>query len=142
MRRFIITSNKFNGQTELVYNSAGVLCLIDMLQAEMDATTINRFKDAVPNTIEALMSGSSFSKATTVVEVDFKITFEMFWHRYDKKINRKRCEPLWEKLSKPKQVAAWAGIDMYNKFLQVNNWRKKADPETYLRNEMWENEWK
>jgi hypothetical protein len=66
----------------------------------------------------------------------------MFWQRYDKKINRKRCEPLWEKLSKPKQVAAWAGIDAYNKFLQANSWRKKADPETYLRNEMWENEWK
>jgi hypothetical protein len=66
----------------------------------------------------------------------------MFWQLYDKKINRKRCEPLWDKLSKNKQVAAWAGINAYNKFLQANSWRKKADPESYLKNEMWENEWK
>jgi hypothetical protein len=112
------------------------------MQAGMDAATVYHFKNAIPPTIGHLVGGNAFSKNTTVVEVDFVITFEMFWQRYDKKINRKRCEPLWEKLSKPKQVAAWAGIDAYNKFLQANSWRKKADPETYLRNEMWENEWK
>lgn len=142
MRRFIITSPKFKGQAELIYNDEGVLCLVDLMQAGMDAATVHHFKNAAPPTIDHLVGGSAFTKSTTVVEVDFVITFEMFWQRYDKKINRKRCEPLWEKLSKPKQVAAWAGIDAYSKFLQVNNWRKKADPETYLRNEMWENEWK
>jgi hypothetical protein len=113
-----------------------------MFQAEMDAEIVLRFKDAIPVTVETLMTGNAFSKATTIVEADFTITFEMFWQRYDKKINRKRCEPLWNKLSKTKQVTAWAGIEAYNKFLQGNSWRVKADPETYLRNEMFENEWK
>jgi hypothetical protein len=142
MRRFIISSNKFKGQVELVYNSAGVICIIDMFQAVIDTEMVLRFKDAIPVTVENLLAGNAFSKATTIVETDFTITFEMFWQQYDKKINRKRCEPLWNKLSKNKQVTAWAGIDAYNKFLQLNSWRKKADPETYLRNEMFDNEWK
>jgi hypothetical protein len=142
MRKFVITSSKFKGQAELVYNDSELLTVIDLQQAFMDMETIYRFKAVAPLTIKQLQTGSAFSNETTVVEVDFTVSFDMFWQKYDKKINRKRCEPLWEKLPKGKQVTAWAGIDAYNRFLQLNSWRKKADPETYLRNEMWDNEWK
>ena len=142
MRQFIVTSTKFKGQAVLLYNDKEVVCMIDLQQTNMDAENTSHFKNAVPLTIKHIESGTGFSKETTCVEVDFVVTFEMFWQKYDKKINKKRCEPMWEKMTKAKQVAAWAGIDAYEAFLLATSWRKKADPETFLRNEMWENEWK
>lgn len=77
----------------------------------------------------------------TVVESDFEITFEMFWLKYRKKINRLRAEANWKRLSKTQQVKAYYGIDAYDKFLDRMEWRKKQDPENYLKNKMWESEY-
>jgi hypothetical protein len=70
-----------------------------------------------------------------------KLHYDMFWKAYNKKINNKRCIQLWNKMSKTKQVKAYYGITQYDKFLSKEDWRTKADPETYLRNEMFYNEW-
>ena len=91
----------------------------------------------VVNDIEAAFKDTK----AMIVEDEFEVTFDMFWIAYNKKINRKRCEPIWNKLSKPKQVKAYYGVKSYDKYLKVESWRQKADPENYLRNEMWENEY-
>ena len=49
---------------------------------------------------------------------------------------------LWNKLGKTEQVKAYYGITTYDKYLSRETWRGKVDPENYLRNQMWENEWK
>lgn len=67
----------------------------------------------------------------------------MFWKAYDVKVNKKRCIPIWDKLTKTQQVKAWAGIKKYDSYLKSLKWsRPKADPDTYLRQEYWENEYK
>jgi hypothetical protein len=141
MRRFLITSPSFTGEAELVYNTNETLIWIDMSKTNMAANLVTAFKNKVPANVQQLAAAFADTMAT-VVEADYEVSFEMLWLKYDKKINRKRCEPLWNKLSKTEQVRAFNGIDAYNKFLKREGWRSKADPETYLRNQYWLNEYK
>lgn len=139
MRRFLITSPALQGTCELIFREDGTLCRIDM-PTKMPAAIVRIFKERAPAHIDEIEPAFKNTNAT-VIEADFEVTFEMFWNVYALKINRKRAEVLWNKLSKTKQVQAWAGIAAYDKFLKKNTWRSKADPDTYLRNEMWESEW-
>ncbi len=140
MRKFLITSPHFRGTAEILYREDGVLVKIDLSQCEMNIGITDAFKKKVPAHLNDIETAFKDTKAT-VIEADFEVTFEMFWNAYNKKINRKRCEPIWNKLSKPKQVKAYYGIKQYDKYLKVESWRQKADPDTYLRNETFENEY-
>lgn len=141
MRRFLITSPAYNGEADILYDESGRLVKIDLLATDMTAQLVNTFKIKVPALVDELEAAFAGSRAT-IVEASFEVTFEMFWGRYDKKINKKRCEPIWAKLSKADQVAAYYGVDAYSKFLKKDHWRPKADPEKYLKDRYWENEWK
>lgn len=140
MRRFLLSSKKFTGTAELVYHTSGHLMLLDLSKAKMDTETIRHFKAAVSPHIDTLTE--RFTADVTVVEAAFEITFEMFWNAYDLKIHRKRCEAIWERMSVDKKVAAWMGVQAYDAYLQSTGYRKKADPENYLKKEYWLNEWK
>ncbi|HEY5391830.1 MAG TPA: hypothetical protein VIJ57_06935 [Hanamia sp.] len=140
MKRFLITSQKFTGQAELLYNDAGVLCKIDVTDTNMSAQTVHQFKASVPAHTDML--GVAFSNLTTIVEAEYEVSFDMFWKKYNKKVNKSRCMLLWGKLNKSMQVQAFFGIEAYNKFLKKEgDWRKPVDPENYLRNKYWENEY-
>ena len=140
MKRFLITSPKYPGQAEILYNDAGVLCKIDCTDTNMSHHIIHHFKSSVPALAGALQS--SFSSQTIIIEAEYEVSFDMFWKKYNKKINKSRCILLWGKLNKAQQVLAFFGIDSYDKYLKKEDWRGKADPETYLRNGYWENEYK
>ena len=142
MRKFLITNPKYTGAAEVFYHEKGTLCKIDLVHTNMDEPTVQHFKSAVPVTLHNLIGGIGFSKETVVVEADFEVTFQMFWSAYRKKIKLGRCQPLWAKLTKVEQVQAFYGISAYDKYLQKESWRSKADPESYLRNKYWENEYK
>jgi hypothetical protein len=145
MNRYLITNPQFAGAAELVYLD-GLLRIIDISGTDMIPETIRRFKASVPVQEEYLQK--QFGADTTIVAVDFQVTFVMFWESYSKyagnratvKINKKRAESTWNRLSKTKQVKAWAGIAAYDKYLKKESWRNKADPDTYLSTEKWEDE--
>ncbi len=99
MRRFIITSQLFTGQAEAVYKDNGMLCKIDLTNCDFNQAFTSSFKSKVPAHESGIETAFDLSKVT-IVEADFEVTFEMFWQKYNKKINRKRSEPLWQKLSK------------------------------------------
>ena len=143
MRRFLITTetNAYTGEAELVYKDDGMLCKINLENAQMNRAITSSFKKMVPDHVDDLAIVFANTKAV-VVEVDFDVTFEMFWEKYNRKINKSRCIALWNKLSKADQVKAFYGIDKYEKFLKKEHWRPKADPETYLRNQYWMNEYR
>lgn len=140
MKRFLITSPKFSGQAEIFYNSDGVLCRIDCTDTNMTAIMVHHFKNAVSAHLMEL--SQKFSSDTVIVEAEYEVSFDMFWKKYNKKVNKSRCILLWSKLNKSMQVQAFFGIDAYNKFLKKEGeWRKPVDPENYLRNKYWENEY-
>ena len=140
MRRFVITSPKYTGQAEVVYNAIGVLDKIDVSATNMNAPTVDAFKRCVSPLVETL--SERFTADTIIIEADFEVSFEMFWKKYNKKINKFRCIKIWDKMEKTMQVKAYFGIDAYHKYLKHESWRSKADPETYLRNQYWDNEYK
>ena len=142
MKRFLITSPKFSGTAELHYNDKDTLCKIDCTQAAMDEMVVKHFKAAAPATLQLLISGNCFSKDTIIVEADFEVTFDMFWNAYRHKVNKLRCLPLWNKLNKVEQVSAYYGISTYDKYLAKTGYRGKQDPDNYLRNKTWMNEYR
>lgn len=143
MRKFLIESPRFAGNAEIVYDTDGKLCLIDVMNCEIDPDVLHHFKQAVPIDIERVLNGTAFGAATTVVESSYEVTFDMFWKAYGKKINKIRAEKEWNALTKVDQVKAYFSIKGYDWFLNnVEKGRAKADPETYLRKRYFDNEWK
>ncbi len=139
MKRYLITNPNFNGAAELIYTEAGILQKIDVSNTSMGISLINFFKKAAP--VDESGLASSFGKETVIVPAEFEVTFDMFWAEYDNKINRKRCLPVWDKLNKAQQVKAFYGVKKYNRHLRDTGFNK-LNPENYLKNETWENEYK
>lgn len=141
MRKFLITSPNFSGNTELVYGEQDSLVYVSFLNATMTGSQKQSFLHSVPMQVSLIEPFSAKYPQLTVVETSFTITFDAFWDKYNKKINRIRASNLWQKLSAVEQVKAYYGIVKYEKYLKKEGWRGKADPETYLRNKYWENEY-
>ncbi len=145
MRKFSITSPSFSGEIFIEYNKFGVLHLIDASQTKFNEHWIQGFVVKVPKTIDAkattLATFISTSRQTLII-VECYATFEAFWDKYDKKINKKRVEKLWNKLSEANKLRALNSIVQYDKHLKyIETGRGKADPENYIRKEMYLNEW-
>lgn len=66
------------------------------------------------------------------------ISFDLFWDAYDKKVDRVRCEKIWNKLSEPDHQIILERVPDYVASTPDKKFRK--DPSTYLHNRSWENE--
>ena len=142
MKRFIVTSPVWNGEAEIVYDEYGLLVRISFegcVFADHNSI-VAKFKSLVPVLVGDLQAAFAHTSAT-VVEADFEVSFDMFWKAYNLKHNRLRAVKLWDKMGKTDQVKAYYGIPVYDKHLKKETWKSKADPETYLRNKMYENEY-
>ena len=75
----------------------------------------------------------------TVMKLDDKITFDMFWDKYNDKdrSSKKRSLKLWQKLKEDDQVKAYHYHDQYVKKMPPGVAKKYA--ETYLAAEQWNN---
>lgn len=66
------------------------------------------------------------------------VSFDEFWDAYDKKINPKKCEPMWNKLSDKDRLAIMAYIPKYKQSQPDKQYRK--NPQAFLGNRGWEDE--
>lgn len=142
MKKIIATAEGLDGEVHFVYDDNGMLLTLDFAHAELDEKQRNWFLERTPVLYSNNLPHAFGTNKLTFVSADYRISFDMFWEKYNKKFNKKRCEPLWNKLTKTKQVKAYYGISSYDKHLIKNPWKTKADPETYLRKEYWENDWR
>lgn len=142
MKKFIATSSGFEGEVHIVYNDDGVLMFVDFSFSNIEPEGIQWIKDRTPVKYTSEWFHKSFNTdRLTFVEESFHVDFEMFWKRYNHKINKKRCVDLWNKMGKTQQVKAYFGITAYVNYLNRTGYRNKKDPENYLRNKMWETDW-
>lgn len=141
MKKFLITSPVYTGAAAVVYNAEGLLVVIDLTECSMSTLTIHGFKAKIPAHLNELQPAFAGTRAT-IVEAEYTVNFEDFWRVYDKKINKARCILLWSKMDKTMQVLAFFGVKPYDRFLKKEGYRGKSDPENYLRNRAWENEYK
>jgi hypothetical protein len=145
MKRYIISSNNFNGEVHVVYGLDSKLVLIDFIHADLNENQTQVFKERCPVVFtdqKELIAAFKAKGELKVVEQGLTITFDMFWNDYSLKRNRDRCEKFWSKLSEAEQVEAWAGVKPYQRHLALNTWKTKADPDTYLRNKYYRNDYK
>ncbi|AYD48220.1 hypothetical protein [Arachidicoccus soli] len=139
IKRFLITSKNFFGHVEVAYGINEMVSVIDFSDCSMLPNQRQPFKEAVPVLFSAF---EDFVKQynLTAVEAEYEVSFNDFWNGYGKKINKKRCEPIWKKMSKTEQVLCVTGLPAYHRYRQrLNKWQ--YDPDTYLKDKMWENEW-
>lgn len=143
MKKILITSANFSGEIQVVYGEDLLLMTIDFSYADCSPEQISWTKLRVPAVLDAQFQDAfAGAKSINIVMEGYEVTFEMFWQAYGEKINKIRCEKRWEKLSKADRQKAFAGVAKYLKHLAKNSWQNKANPDTYLMNKYWLNEWK
>lgn len=140
MRSFLISSQNYTGQIELVYDGRDQLITVDFANGDLTVKQVEMFTRIIPAIASMIPEVVSRYKQLTVVEGTVKATFEAFWKKYDLKFNKKRAEMEWNKLSQSDQVLAYHAIDRYDKYVKDKR-ISKAHPETYLRNRYFENEY-
>ncbi len=141
MKRYLIAAKAYQGDAELWFDENGKLIRIDIAKTNMHPEVMEDFKRDAP-ILESNLHEAFAHVKCTITEADIIITFEQFWAKYNKKINKARCLPIWNKMSQNEQLKAYTGIDKYNAYLKKEHWRNKLDPENYLRNKTWENEYR
>lgn len=66
------------------------------------------------------------------------LPFDLFWNGYQKKVDRKKSESLWQKLNEETQNVI---LDYLPGYVQSTpNVKYRKNPDTFLRNKSWENE--
>jgi hypothetical protein len=140
MKKYVLTSTSFIGNVTFGYNDIGQLVFFDnssKMDANQHAWLLNNLPTASPvlEIIKTKIKG-------TIEEIPEDISFDAFWNKYDKKINRKRCEPLWKKLSDADKLCAIKNIKPYEDYLQRTGFRGKCDPENYFKKEYHLVDWK
>lgn len=139
MKKYLLKSTKFTGSVVFGYDERGYLVLYSN-EAEMPDKHINWCAHNLPAKEEYLERYKEIIKGT-ITEVPMDTSFEVFWNAYAHKVNRKRCEPLYKKLTEADRALCIMSIKAYTAFLKRNPHRPKQDPENYLRKESFRNEW-
>lgn len=148
MKKYIITSPAFEGEMNVLYGTDGKLMYVDFMKCDLSEEQMKFFKERLPVYFSSSEEGSAqlashFGKSRlNVVEQGYTVTFDQWWTRYNVKRNRERCEKLWNKLSEADRAAAFFKLGLYERHLAVNPWKTKAEPDTYLRNKYWNNDWR
>lgn len=141
MKKFIATSEVYPGEVHIIYGTNNLLMIVDFSAAELSPEQVEWLKTRIPTMYVKETFANYFSRNMTIVKGDYEITFEMFWQKYGRKINPKRCKPLWNALSQTNKVKAYHGISTYFAFLESTGFRAKADPQKYLTYKMWQTDW-
>jgi hypothetical protein len=140
MKRYLIQSPRFTGSAEVIYNN-GILQVLDLTNTNMvSPSMIEAFIKKI--SVEEFYLPNGWAENVTIIPADVEITFKMFWDKYNHKINKLRATKLWERMPLAEQVAAYCGIQKYFAYLKKVNWRGQQDPDTYLRNKTWLNEYR
>ena len=142
MQKYLLTNPRYSGSVDVTYNADGLLDIIDFSNSNLRGTPdlLAVLKNQIPH--EEINFKGSFSKETMIVVVTREVEFQEFWDKYANKVNRHRAEKLFKSLSKADRVLAYCEIARYDRYLAITGYRSKADPDTYLRNKYWQNEYK
>ena len=140
MKRYSITSEKFAGEITAAFDDRRELVGLDMSGAEMTVQQKNWLMANKPSTEEKLFEMQRQSKWMKIVLIPESIvTFEMFWQRYDDKLNssKKRAKQKWDKMKEAERIKAFNFIGRY--FASIPQGVRKKYAETYLNAELWNN---
>lgn len=142
MKKYILTSDYFIGSVTFGFNTANWLTFFSN-DAEFKEDRQYKWLfdvERFPIRLEQIADLAKKIKGT-LKEVPADLSFDTFWDKYEKKINRKRAEPMWNKLSDAERMQAIMNIKPYDCYLQRTG-IGKAHPENYLKKEYYSVDWK
>lgn len=67
-------------------------------------------------------------------------SFEALWETYGNKVRKVQTQKEWKKLKEADRLKAFDGIRRYNNHLRLNTWKSKMDPNRFLKERRWEDE--
>lgn len=131
-----LTSTAFTGYVEFKFNNYGLLDSMN-IHADLSEKQQIFLLQNMPREVAEL--DRLKSPMATITEVKQEVTFEMFWERYDDKLNssKKRTLQKWSKMTPSDQARAYWFIGKYLGSLPQGTRKKFA--ETYLNAELWNN---
>ncbi|MDP1812360.1 MAG: hypothetical protein Q8K66_13240 [Sediminibacterium sp.] len=142
MRRFVITSSKFKGQVEALYNLKQLLFRVDFNAAELTKEGIAYIKHRIPVHEENIYDAFK-ETGITAIEADFEVSFDDFKREYPYKRNTHLAEAYWPRLTSSQQYQAFiAAIDYRAHCAKNKSWYKPMIAETWLKKEEYRNDWK
>lgn len=138
MKKMILTSPKYTGQITFGYSDTGQL-LFYHNECDLDHTKLEWLLPNLP-IYETQLLTLKIKLQGTLIEAQIDISFDAFWDAYKIKHNRKRAEPLYQKLSDQDKTIAILKIKSYQQYC-ANKSRGIADPEKYLRDRFFDTDW-
>lgn len=131
-KAYIITSTKFDGEIELIYDEAKNIQAFE-LRTELTEEQLTNFFGRFPITIKDVELYKN-AKNTKVYEVPEDLSFETFWQNWCGKIaNKERAKLLWDKMSKKNKVRCLWSLKPYKRYIDRNShWYNSMYPDSYL----------
>lgn len=144
MRRFYISSEKFTGSGEIVYNESGCLVFFDFRGTNISGAGMKQLvKDVIPVNINNLETQFSAYPVLVCIEAEFSVTLEDFKREYPYARNMHLLPEIWQRLDKTNQVLAWKAAQDYRKYCERNNtWYKPKIAAAWLKTKEFLNDWK
>jgi hypothetical protein len=141
MRKFAITSPKFKGKVEAMYNLDGQLSKIDFSAAELNEDGVKWLKHRISASLEGIFDCFK-DTGLSVQEEDFEVTFEDFWREYPYKRNKHLASDYWLKMTTSQQYTAFMAAIEYRKYCDRNKWYNAMIADTWLKKGQFKNDWK
>ncbi|MFD2961346.1 MULTISPECIES: hypothetical protein [Olivibacter] len=139
MKKFVLTSHKFTGSIQFWFNEIGIL-INYMNETDLDEKGHKWMLANLPEH-EYMLSELGTKIKGKIEELPPDLNFESFYEPYNHKVQKKRALALWNKMNDESKLAAIFSVKPYLAYLQRVKWRNQADPDTYLRNAMYETDW-
>ena len=137
LKKYVLTSPKIDGK--VVFGFDGQL-LRTLEQKGLRQGQLEGLLSMLPCTEERLKEIVAGKSGAKLQMIPPDLSFGAFWDAYKKKVNKLRCEPLWQKLSEVERMECIMSLPGYESFLRRDG-RAKRDPDRYLKEKSWQNKW-
>lgn len=141
MRRFIITSKRFEGTAELLYHFDGYLVRIDLTHSKMMPDQVAFLTRKVPIHVSEVILLKSYNLG--IEEKPFEVTVHDFLHMYPYARNTHLVMEYWPRMSRQEQLQAYLSVVEYRKYCERNKaWYKPKIAAAWLKAKEYLNDWK
>lgn len=142
-KSYIMTSDKFEGEIELVYDERDKISAFE-IRTDLRDEQLERFFGRFPITVDDVKNFEK-SPGVTVLEVPEDLSFDKFWAEWcGKAANKERSKSMWDKLPKKHKVRCIWSLKAYKRYIDRNSsWYNPQYPDSYLSTKKpgWLNDW-
>ncbi|HUM50467.1 MAG TPA: hypothetical protein PK431_01585 [Chitinophagales bacterium] len=131
-KSYILTSTKFDGEIELVYDERDNISGFE-IRTELSHQQLINFFGKFPITIPDIKYLKE-SAVITILEVPEDLSFDNFWKQWcGKQANKERASLLWQKMPKKNKTRCMWSLKAYKRYIDRNaSWYNTMYPDSYL----------